>query len=298
MSWRRYGVGILSVVIAVVVYQNWMYVRAIYNQPQLFRDPVFDTQAPVLPQDLGGVAILSFSKTNGYRHLQSIPASIQMLDELAAENGWQFYHTENAAVFTVANLKRFQLVVLNHKSGTVWTDEQRSALKDYVESGGSMIAQHAAGGDQGYDWKWYFDQVLKAQFVDHPMTEHIQPADLIVEEQNHPATAHLPSIWRRSDEWYNFSASPRAATNVLISIDESTYDPEKSPMGEDHPLVWWHKVGEGQVLYSALGHTAGTYQEPQFRQFMRGAIAWGLVEAKPADTGDPRLEENAEPLQD
>ena len=95
MSWRRYGVGILSVVIAVVVYQNWMYVRAISNHPQLFRDPVFATQAPVLPQDLGGVAILSFSKTNGYRHLQSIPASIQMLDELAAENGWQFYHTEN-----------------------------------------------------------------------------------------------------------------------------------------------------------------------------------------------------------
>jgi type 1 glutamine amidotransferase len=33
------------------------------------------------------------------------------------------------------------------------------------------------------------------------------------------------------------------------------------------------------VLYSALGHTPATYQEPQFRQFMRGAIVWGLAEA-------------------
>ena len=149
MSWRRYALAIVVVVIALLVYQNWIYVRAIYNQPQLFRAPVFDTQAPALPEDLGAVAILSFSKTNGYRHLQSIPASIQMLDELAAENGWQFYHTENAAVFSQENLSRFQLIILNHKSGTVWTDEQRMALQGYVESGGSLIAQHAAGGDQG-----------------------------------------------------------------------------------------------------------------------------------------------------
>ena len=118
MPWRRYGVGVVVVVIAVLLFQNWIYVRAIYNQPQLFRAPVFDTQAPQLPQNLGDVAILSFSKTNGYRHLQSIPASIQMLDELGAENGWQFYHTENAAVFSLENLSRFQLIILNHKSGT------------------------------------------------------------------------------------------------------------------------------------------------------------------------------------
>jgi hypothetical protein len=65
-----------------------------------------------------------------------------------------------------------------------------------------------------------------------------------------------------------------------VSIDESTYDPETSPMGKDHPLVWWHEVGEGQVFYSALGHTTETYQESHFRKFMRGAIVWGLSEAE------------------
>ena len=115
-----------------------------------------------------------------------------------------------------------------------------------------------------------------------------------MENQTHPATAHLPSIWRRSDEWYNFSASPRAETNVLVSIDEATYDPEKSLMGEDHPLVWWHEVGEGQVFYSALGHTTTTYQEPQFRQFMRGAIVWGLVEAEKKEA-DNKEADNKEP---
>ena len=62
MSWRCYALAIVVVVIALLVYQNWIYVRAIYNQPQLFRAPVFDTQAPALPEDLGAVAILSFAR--------------------------------------------------------------------------------------------------------------------------------------------------------------------------------------------------------------------------------------------
>ena len=272
-----YGLLALFVVGGLVAYENQLYIRMAIQQPQLFRAPVLDTSAPPLPADLGAVPILSFSKTNGYRHHDSIAASIAMLDELAVAYGWQFYHTENGAVFTPENLQRFRLIVLNHKSGTVWTQAQRQALRDYVERGGTLLAQHAAGGDQSYDWSWYFDQALRAQFVDHPMIQHIQQATLVVEDHSHPATAHLPSAWVRADEWYNFAASPRGKTQVLISIDEATYDPEKSPMGADHPMVWWHTVGKGRVFYSALGHTPATYQEKQFRAFIAGAIAWGLA---------------------
>jgi type 1 glutamine amidotransferase len=294
MSRRRiagYGLLALLLVAAVFGYQNRLYLRVAIEQPQLFREPVLDQSAPPLPMDLGAVPILSFSKTNGYRHHDSIAASIQMLDELGEENGWQFFHTENGAVFTVENLQRFRLLLLNHKSGTVWTAEQRKALQNYVENGGTLLAQHAAGGDQSYDWSWYFEQVLKAQFVDHPMTHHIQQATLVVEDRSHPATAHLDTAWIRNDEWYNFASSPRNNTQVLISIDEATYDPEKSPMGADHPMVWWHAVGKGRVFYSALGHTPETYQEKDFRQFISGAIEWGLEAPKTISANDERKDQ-------
>ena len=275
-KWIGYGLLAVLLVGVVMAYQYRLYLRLAWQQPQLFRAPVFDQSTEPLAADLGAVPILSFSKTNGYRHHDSIAASIKMLDELATQNGWQFFHTENAAVFTPENLQRFRLVLLNHKSGTVWTMDQRQALKAYVEEGGTLLAQHAAGGDQGYDWNWYLEQALRAQFVDHPMTQHIQRATLIVEDRSHPATAHLSGVWERRDEWYNFAASPRENTQVLISIDEATYDPEKSPMGADHPMVWWHSVGKGRVFYSALGHTPESYLEPDFRAFVQGAIAWGL----------------------
>ena len=159
MSVRRiagYGLLALLVVGGIFAYENRLYLRMVIQQPQLFREPVLDQSAVPLPADLGAVAILSFSKTNGYRHHDSITASIKMLDELAAENGWQIFHTENGAVFTPENLQRFGLIILNHKSGTVWTEGQRQALKSYVEEGGTLLAQHAAGGDQGYDWSWVF----------------------------------------------------------------------------------------------------------------------------------------------
>ncbi len=267
----------LLLVVAVSAYRYRALLGAAMDQPQMFRAPELDTVAPALPADLGEVAILSFSKTNGFRHLQAIPASTALLDELGREQGWQFYHTENGAIFTDENLARFALVVLNHKSGTVWTEAQRAAFKSYVEGGGTVVALHAAGGDAGgYDWAWYLDEVLRAQFVDHPMRQHIQPARLVVEDRSHPATQHLDATWQRADEWYNFEESPRSRVNVLVSIDETTYDPETSPMGADHPMVWWHEVGEGRVLYSALGHTVESYAEPAFKRFIAGAIRWGL----------------------
>ncbi|RPG47319.1 MAG: ThuA domain-containing protein [Gammaproteobacteria bacterium TMED134] len=274
--WRVWLALALIVTLVVGVYQYRVLLMVLWQQPQLLQAPQLDNEALSPPENLGEIAILSFSKTNAFRHQESIPASIKMLDQLGQKNGWRFFHTENGGYFNTSALAQFDLIILNHKSGTVWNDEQRQALKDYVETGGTLIAQHAAGGDRSYEWDWYLQEALRAQFVDHPMERHIQVASLLVEDSQHPATSHLPKIWQRADEWYNFVESPRALTHVLISIDESTYDPESSPMGADHPLVWWHPVGAGRVFYSALGHTPATYSEPAFRQFMEGAIRWGL----------------------
>ena len=278
----KWWIALVIVVLGLAVgaYNYRVYISVFMTQPQMFQAPALDEEPQALPADLGLVPILSFSKTNGYRHHESIAASRRMLDGIGLRNGWQFYHSENGSLFNPEQLSRFQLIVLNHKSGTTWTLDQRQALKSYVEGGGTLLAFHAAGGDNGYDWPWYLDQLLRAQFVDHPMSQHIQSATLTVENNRHPATQHLTSTWQRSDEWYNFESSPRERTNVLISIEETSYDPEKSPMGSDHPLVWWHQVGKGRVFYNAMGHTEATYQEPEYQAFVTGAIIWGLGEER------------------
>ncbi len=267
------GVGLGAVLLGFIV-MNWQYVAAAADQSQMFRDPVFDHDPPTIGDLHGAVAIVAFSKTNGYRHHQSIPAARMLLDNLAAQNDWAVFHTENAAVFNDPQLARFDVVVLNNSTGNLYTDAQRQAFKAFIETGGGVVAIHAAGDNSGYEWAWYLDEVIRAYFVDHPMAQHIQEATLKVEQPDHPIVQHLDATWVRSDEWYNFAENPRARVNVLLTIDEGTYDPERSPMGRDHPMVWWHALGEGRVFYSALGHVAGGYAEPKYAEMLASAIRW------------------------
>lgn len=245
---------------------------------------VHETTPPDLPADLKRPAVLVFSKTNGFRHEEAIPAANAMFAEIARSRGWGYFQTENGGAFTPATLARFDAVVFNNVSGDVFTPDQRRAFESFVENGGGFVGVHGSGGDMKYDWRWYVDHLIGAQFIGHPMNPQFQPADVHVEDRTHPATAHLPQVWRRTDEWYSFKASPRReGVHILATLNEATYSPkgmfaQELAMGEDHPIAWWRCVGKGRVLYSALGHTAQSYAEPEYRQMMAGAVAWALAQ--------------------
>ena len=77
---------------------------------------------------------------------------------------------------------------------------------------------HAAA-DTEYDWSFY-GNLVGAYFASHPA---IQQANVKVEDRAHPATAHLPQTWTRTDEWYNYQTNPRSTARVLATLDESSY---------------------------------------------------------------------------
>ena len=245
-----------------------------HRQLQMFLPPRLDAEPPPLPPELGRPAVLVFSKTNGFRHHEGIPAAAAALGEIADARGWSIFSTENGAIFAPELLERFDVVVWSSATGRLLTDDQRAALRRFVEDGGGFVGIHAAGDDSHASWPWYADDVIRADFTMHPVYEPIQTARLVVEDREHPATEDLPAEWRRADEWYSFERSPRSRVRVLVSLDESTYDPEHVAMGADHPVVWCHELGRGRVFYTALGHTAEGYSDPHYRALLTGAIEW------------------------
>ena len=50
-------------------------------------------------------------------------------------------------------------------------------------------------------------------------------------------------------------------------------------MGKDHPVVWLRCVGKGRVFYTAMGHTAASFAEPNVRTMLLGATNWALHNA-------------------
>ncbi len=247
--------------------------------------PVIDTVPPELPADLKPGGILIFSKTSGFREEAAIQASDVALAVIAKVHNWPYFITENGAVMNAEQLAKFKLVIWNNTSGDSLNDAQKAAFQTWVENGGSVLGTHGAGGDPVSfpaprtvsPWKWFIDTLLGAQFTSHSA---IMPGDAHVVDAKSPITKGLPAVIRRADEWYAFteSVSKKPGYHVLITADEKSYTPGRATMGADHPLAWWHCVGKGHVVYSALGHGGMMYAETPIIQLLENAMAWGLAE--------------------
>ncbi|MET9655029.1 ThuA domain-containing protein [Streptomyces sp. JL2001] len=211
--------------------------------------------------------VLVYTRTTGYRH-DSIPAGATALTELAKSAGFAARVSEDPADFTPERLRRCAAVVLLSTTGTVLTDEGRTAFEAYVRRGGGLLAVHAAANAEP-DWPFY-GRLLGTRFDGHP---EIQPGVVCVADGDHPATAGLPDRWAWTDEWYNFTANPRGSgVRVLATADESSY--RGGTLGADHPLVWCREEGRGRVLFTALGHAPEAYGDPVFRAHLAGALLW------------------------
>nr|WP_308425458.1 ThuA domain-containing protein [Micromonospora parathelypteridis] len=230
--------------------------------------------------------VLVFSKTAGFRH-SSIPNGIAAIQQLGAANGFTVTTTEDATSFTTANLAQYQTVVFLSTTGDVLNAGQQGAFEAYIAAGGGFVGVHAAA-DTEYDWPWY-GGLVGAYFDSHPAT---QQATVRVEDRANASTAHLPSTWTRTDEWYNYRATPRSAVKVLASLDESSYS--GGSMGGDHPITWCHAYGGGRSWYTGLGHTEQSYSDPNFTRMLLG----GIQVAAGAVAADCRPEPGYTPLFD
>ena len=242
----------------------------------------YDNERPALPVGKGKVNILVFDKVNGFYHKEAIPAVRSAMQALADSKGWSVAFTDKGGSINPATLRKFDAIVWSNVSGDVLTLSQRRALEQYVKGGGGFVALHGSGGDSTYFWKWYADELIGAYFTDHPTSPQFQDARLVVADARHPIAAGLPSEWRMKDEWYSFRESPRkTGANVVLTIDESTYKPvgmakQDLRMGADHPIAWSKCVGRGRAFYSALGHRAESYTQPQTVQILESAISWAV----------------------
>ena len=127
--------------------------------------------------------ILVFSKTAGFRH-DSIPAGIEALRGLGAENGFAVDATEDATRFTDEGLAPYAAVVFLNTTGDILNPTQEAAFERYIAAGNGYVGVHSAA-DTEYGWPWY-GELVGAYFDSHP---EIQNAQIRVSDPAHPSTA-------------------------------------------------------------------------------------------------------------
>lgn len=236
-----------------------------FDAPEAALDARDPSDAPEAALDAPDpIDVLAFTRTTGFRH-GSIEAAVAALTVIATERAWRLERTEDPA--RLGDLFGVEVLVFLSTTGDVVGPAEETEIERFVREGGGWVGIHAAS-DTEYDWPFYAT-LVGAYFDRHPA---IQPATIRVEQAMHPATSHLTDPWMRTDEWYDFRASPRGAVDVLLTLDESSYT--GGEMGADHPIAWSHTIDAGRAFYTGLGHTDEAWSEPAFLDHVEGAITW------------------------
>lgn len=212
--------------------------------------------------------VLVFSKTAEFRHSSAIEAGKKAIQQFGRANNFGVDLTEDANLFTADNLKQYSAVIFLCTTGDVLNDQQQQAFEQFIRAGGGFVGLHSAA-DTEYDWPWY-GELNGAYFKNHPKQ---QEAVFNVVDTGNIATAHLPKIWKRFDELYNFKWIG-TDLHILITIDENSYSGGEN--GDNHPMSWYHQFDGGRAFYTALGHDNKSYNDPLYLQHILGGIKYAM----------------------
>lgn len=223
---------------------------------------------------------LLFTKAVEYEHAVT-PAAVEAIKELGKKHFFKLDISSYADDLLPEQINNYQVVIFLNNSGDVMNEKQQNSLKNFIENGGGFVGIHGATIAEN-NWEWY-GKLIGRFFTGHPK---IQTAEIKVINQDFPATYHLPKKWVWTDEWYEFTPALSENLEVLLTVDETTYNPvfeskgkEFKGMGAQHPIAWFQEVGKGRMFYTALGHLEKAWSDPMFLQHIYGGIYWASQSA-------------------
>ena len=246
---------------------------------------IYNHEPVRVPTKLDKKNILVFSKTNAFRHGESINAFNRIIKRWGSLYNWNVIFSSSGGVFIEGQIDEFDLIIWNNVTGKVLNQEQRNVFKSYMLNGGGFIGLHGSG-DGSHDWPWYQDSLIGAEFSHHGMHPQVQLGKIVKEcHTSQFKCKNLLDSISIEDEWYVFLNNPRDnATHILYTLTSHNLNHNGNipflvknknwDMGEDHPVIWTRNVGGGRMFYSALGHHAISYQSSPYLDILLKGIQW------------------------
>jgi type 1 glutamine amidotransferase len=234
------------------------------------------------PANAAPIRVLVITATQGFRHTESIDASLEVLKAIEPSTEFKFEFHNDVSAINAQSLANFDVLFLDnstlraapanpsdtaevrlHRTARVpdaLTLDQQKAMLDFVRSGHGLASVHS-GIDANYGWPEFREMMGGGLFEGHPWT---QPGRLNVEDRKNPAVSHFgDGFWIR-DEMYVLDENPRPNSHVLLSLDmPSLGEPAGS---QDHPMAFERRYGQGRVFVTVLGHFGDNWRRPDFLQ--------------------------------
>jgi len=216
-----------------------------------------------------------YTAKNDQAHISFVHEANKWFPSIAVKYNFSYDSTDNWNNLNEQFLAKYQVVLFLDTRPDA--PVQRKAFEKYMENGGAWMGFHFAGfaltpSAYPQNWDWYHNYFLgSGQYKSN--TWRPTSAILRVEDENHPATMHLPKTFLSSpSEWYRWENDLRTQKDIriLLSIDSASFPLGTGPKANEiwlsgyYPIAWTNK--NYRMMYVNMGHNDIDYENKTNKQ--------------------------------
>ena len=251
------------------------------------------------PDPIKNMQVLVYTKNGkGFVH-DNIASAVASIQAMAKANGFSVVVSDDPAVFTESNLKKFPFVVFTSTNNDVFdTDDQRLAFRRYIEAGGGFVGVHSVTGTER-NWTW-FKMMIGETFSWHAKFQKFAIKNM---EPKHPSMQGVPARWEREDECY-FGKELYPGIKVLMAHELSSLQPDQTETivknagsyANYYPAVWYQDFEGGHVWITTLGHSKESYAEPVYQNHLLQGLKYMASRYKGLNYANAKSTSKDDPL--
>jgi hypothetical protein len=152
------------------------------------------------------------------------------------------------------------------KPQTWLTEEQASALKEFVTAGNGFYSLHN-NSHVSLSSKTYRD-VMGGAYIGHPP---LRPFKVHVVNSDHPITQGIKDFFVNDEQHYvKYDKDPKYILLEAENVDGLTYE----DLGAKSVSGWAYDYGQGRVVFTAVGHTIHALWNPEYLKLQKRAVKW------------------------
>jgi type 1 glutamine amidotransferase len=232
-------------------------------------EPEPGCEGPYCPRT-GPFKMLAYSKTGGFRHTDSINTGKIMLQEIAAELGFELSFTEVNDEITPDGLAQYEIVFFMNSTGDIFSNAEQQVYEDWMTTQNGAFAGVHSATDTENGWAFYSE--VTGQYYDLHEACCVE-ANIQWEQDalDFVAVQGLPNPWRRSEEWYYFNKSAEWTTKAGFKVLSRV-----TSNNNTRPVSYVREWSNFRSFYTSLGHQGSAFQDADVKRHVAAGIMWAV----------------------
>jgi len=232
----------------------------------------------VFGEDKEPIKVLIITGDHGHQWKETTP----FVKDLLTRAGLKVDVTETPAKdLTSDNLAKYDVLFLNYKDtknggpDTRWSDDNKKAFREAVQSGKGLVVYHHASSafTSGSEFDAEFEKIIAGGWRKQGNHGKRHVFSVTIRKADHPITQGMPFEFQHAnDELYQNSVMFPESVVLATAYSDKTIDPKNT--GKMEPVVWVAKFGKGRVCENVLGHDVAAMKDLGFQTLLIRCVEW------------------------